>query len=146
MSGIIDFDNYSQDFIWDYKLHFPIPTLTYILNRTGEDILSKYGTETEANSTILKITRFAKNYLLQTRDNMLKWEYKIARDIDLLYEVLEYLLSFIDYAIIMGRYDELFNRIDKNEVIPSLEIAKQNLSVSRNAGFYIPHSEIRVGY
>lgn len=146
MGNIINFYDYSQDFIWDYKLHFPIPTRTYILNRTGEDMLSKFGTETEADAVILKMTRFAKNYLLPIRNNMLKWEYKIARDIDLLYEVLEYVLGFIDYAIIMGRYDEMFNKIDKNERIPSLEIAKQNLSVSRNAGFYVPEGEIRVGY
>ena len=39
---IVVFDNYSSgEFTWDYKLHFPIPTAEYILNRVGIDINNK---------------------------------------------------------------------------------------------------------
>jgi len=146
MSNIVNFNEYSNDFYWDFKLHFPIPTLNYILNRTGEDLLAKFETETEANGVVLKVSRTAKNYLFNSRTDMLKWEYAIARDIDMIYEVLEYLLSFIDFSIIMGRYDDLFMSIEKGKIFNSLQMAKENMKANRTATFYIPNDEIRVGY
>lgn len=146
MSNIVNFTEYSNDFYWDFKLHFPIPTLNYILNRTGEDLLAKFETETEANGVVLKVSRTAKNYLFNSRTDMLKWEYVIARDIDMIYEVLEYLLSFIDFSIIMGRYDDLFMSIEKGKIFNSLQMAKENMKANRTATFYIPNDEIRVGY
>lgn len=146
MSNIVNFNEYSNDFYWDFKLHFPIPTLNYILNRTGEDLLAKFETETEANAVVLKVSRTAKNYLFNSRTDMLKWEYAIARDIDMIYEVLEYLLSFIDFSIIMGRYEDLFMSIEKGKIFNSLQMAKENMKANRTATFYIPNDEIRVGY
>ncbi len=146
MSNIVNFYEYSNDFYWDFKLHFPIPTLNYILNRTGEDLLAKFETETEANAVVIKVVRTAKNYLFNSRTDMLKWEYAIARDIDMIYEILEYLLAFIDFSIIMGRYDDLFISIEKGKIFNVLEMAKDNLKANRSATFYVPNDKIRVGY
>ena len=36
---LVNFELYNEDFEWDYKLHFPLPTLEFIKKRTGEDML-----------------------------------------------------------------------------------------------------------
>ena len=93
MFELIKFENYSQDFKWDHHLHFPVPTLNYILNRTGQDLLLLFDTQQEAKGSVNAVVRTAKNFLFKGRRDILQWEWHIAHDIDVLYEILEYIME-----------------------------------------------------
>ena len=124
---LVNFKLYNNDFEWDYNLHFPIPTLQYITRRTGTDLLRFFDTELEAQGKIINVVRTAKNFLFSNRVDMKVWEYNIAHDKKLLYEVLEYILEFINFAFITGDYQELFIFNDEKKVSISLRSAKYNL-------------------
>lgn len=141
---IINFIEHNNDFEWDLALHFPVPTLNYIMKRTGEDLLKLYDTELSAQGAVIAATRSAKNYLFADRLDMEAWEYYTARDITLLYSVLEYIVEFINFALITGDYIEYFKA--STVKIESLGIfsAKQNLISARKVLPY--NAQIRVGY
>lgn len=133
MATLIDFELYSDDFEWDYKLHFPIPTLNYIKQRTGEDLTMKFDTELLAKGALITVIRTAKGYLFRDRLDMYEWEWLIAHDIKLLYDVLEYLMSFVDFAFISGNYTELHNLDRNSKDAPLLEYARSIVSGARKA-------------
>lgn len=60
---LVNFELYNEDFEWDHKLHFPVPTLEFIKKRTGEDMLESFDTALQAKGSVISITRSAKNYL-----------------------------------------------------------------------------------
>lgn len=124
---LINFELYNEDFVWDYRLHFPIPTINYVMRRTGTDLLRLFDTELVAEGNVISVTRTAKNFLFSNRVDMQAWEYNIAHDKELLYDVLEYVLEFINFAFISGDYQELFNYVDDKKISLSLKSAKNNL-------------------
>lgn len=124
---LVNFELYNNDFEWDYNLHFPIPTINYIIRRTGTDLLRFFDTELEAKGNVISVVRTAKNFLFSNRLDMKTWEYSIAHDKSLLYKVLEYVLEFINFAFITGDYEELFNFNDEKKLSISLKSAKNNL-------------------
>ena len=124
---LINFELYNEDFVWDYRLHFPIPTINYVMRRTGTDLLRLFDTQLIAEANVISVTRTAKNFLFSNRVDMQAWEYNIAHDKELLYDVLEYVLEFINFAFISGDYQELFNYVDEKKISLSLKSAKNNL-------------------
>ena len=52
---LLNFEKYKSDFKWDQKLHFPVPTINYVMQRTGENLLSYYNTEVEANGALITL-------------------------------------------------------------------------------------------
>lgn len=144
MNEIINFDLYDNDFKWDYKLHFPIPTLDYIKRRTGDSLSNNFDTLLEAEGAVIAVVRSAKNYLFSGRLDMKAWEFHMSRDIDLLYEVLEYLLEVINFAFVSGDYIEFFRVLDGKTESPALKNAKNSLLGARKT---IPYgAKIREGY
>ena len=128
---LIDFERYIGDFTWDYKLHFPVPTLNYITQRTGEDLLKLFNTELEANGKTISLTRSAKQFLFKNRVDEKAWEYEIAHNIDLLYEVLEYILEFINFAFITGDYIDYYKLSNSSVKSLGLTSTKNNLLGAR---------------
>lgn len=119
---LVDFSMFEVDFIWDYKLHFPIPTLQYIMNRSGIDILSKHDTTIEAEGEVLSIVRTARNFMYREKLNSEKRdiEYDMAHDIWLIYDVLEFVFEFIQLYYTSGEYDKLFMESTKLHNIPAI--------------------------
>lgn len=141
---LVDFKEHEEDFIWDYKLHFPIPTLNYITIRTGEDLLKTFSTKLEAQGKVLALTRSAKQFLFSTRVDERAWEYYMAHDLDLIYEVLEYVLEFINFAFITGEYIDYFKMTTSIQRNVGLNNAKHNLLGARKL---LPYGvKDRVGY
>lgn len=141
---LVNFELYNEDFEWDYKLHFPVPTLEFIKKRTGEDMLESFDTALQAKGSVISITRSAKNYLFFNRVDMKAWEYYISRDIDLIYDVLEYILEVINFAFISGDYIELYKVLEGKQRSLGLESAKSNLLGAVKV--LPPGAKVRVGY
>lgn len=133
---LIDFKEYSDTFEWDYILHFPIPTASYILNRTGIDVMAlKNNLEQQAKGEILLFTRTAKNYIFRNKtvSQRKKIEWLIAHDIETLMNVLEFVLEFIQIAYTSGEYDNIFKLQTNDKLfIPALEMAENNLGLQYN--------------
>lgn len=144
MKELVVFENYSQDFIWDKKLHFPIPTLNYVLNRTGQDLLLLFDTQEEAKGAVLAVVRTAKNFLFRGRRDILEWEWHIAHSIGLLYEVLEYLMEFINFAFISGNYDDFYKILDDKKKVRALEEARSILVGAKKVNIFV--NEYRKDY
>lgn len=125
--NLLNFIEYSEDFKWDYKLHFPVPTLKYIKDRTGNDLMLEFDTQEEAKGAVIAVTRSAKNFLFSGRRDMLAWEYDIAHNKNLLYEVLEYVLEFINFAFLSGSYEDIFRLETKAKESEALRNARANL-------------------
>jgi len=129
--GLVRFEEYEKDFIWDYKLHFPVPTIEYIYNRMGWNI--KNGREySEAKGYVLSIVREARNYLYEktqmTSMDRMRIEYIIAHEIEYIYDILEYVMSFMQVAYTSGdmlKFYEVLNRKEFN--IPAINYALGNL-------------------
>lgn len=127
MNKLVDFEKDKDDYTWDKIIHFPIPTLNYIMKRTGEDLLLDFDTKLEAEGKLVAITRTAKNYLFSNRVDLLAWEYTIAHDRQLLYEVLDYVLEFINFAFTTGDYKQLMEFKNDRSYSLALVNAKNNL-------------------
>lgn len=128
MKRLVEFANYVEDFNWDYNLHFPVPSVKYVARRTGVDLLKFFDTSLEAEGSLVAITRTAKNILFSGRRDMLAWEYDIAHNLKLIYEVLEYVLEFINFAFISGDYQKVFEFENNSKSLPqSILNARGNL-------------------
>ncbi len=134
---IVVFDNYSSEFAWDYKLHFPIPTAEYILNRVGIDINNRHDTTTEANGTILAIVRTARNYAYRgkTQLDILGTNYYLSHDIEMIYKALEYVMEFINIFYTSGSYLDLLN-VGQKVVIPAIDNALNDTNLLVNYARY----------
>lgn len=128
MKQLVEFANYVEDFNWDYNLHFPVPSVKYVARRTGVDLLKFFDTSLEADGSLVAITRTAKNILFSGRRDMLAWEYDIAHNLKLIYEVLEYVLEFVNFAFISGDYQKVFEFENNSKSLPqSILNARGNL-------------------
>lgn len=133
---LIKFQDYSDTFEWDYVLHFPIPTVNYVLNRTGIDIMSlKNNLEQQAKGELLLLTRTARNYIFRNKSVQQRKtiEWLIAHDIETLMNVLEFVLEFIQISYTSGEYDNIFKLQTNDKLfIPALEMAENNLGLQYN--------------
>lgn len=133
---LVNFQDYSDTFEWDYVLHFPIPTANYVLNRTGIDIMSlKNNLEQQAKGELLLLTRTARNYIFRNKSVQQRRtiEWLIAHDIVTLMDVLEFVLEFIQIAYTSGEYDNIFKTQTNDKLfIPALEMAENNLGLQYN--------------
>lgn len=139
---IVVFDNYSSEFRWDYKLHFPIPTANYILNRVGIDINSRHDTTDEANGTILAIVRTARNYAYRAKNqaDIIGTNYYLAHDIDMIYKALEYIMEFINIFYTSGSYLDLLN-VGQKVVIPAIDNALNDTNLLINYSRYAYYTD-----
>lgn len=144
MDKLLEFDKYKKDFTWDKILHFPIPTLNYIMQRTGEDMLLNFDTELEAKGAVVSIVRTSKLFLFSNRVDMLEWEYAIAHSEDILYQVLEYILEFINVAFVTGDYKQILEIRDNKDYSVALQNAKTNLLGARKVLPFV--TKFREGY
>ena len=130
---VVNFEEYSGDFKWDKRLHFPIPTAEYILNRTDIDINERHDTSTSAENTLVAIVRTAKNYMFKNKNRLdkLGTELYIATSIEVIYEVLEYIMEFVNIYYTSGSYLDLFNLGGKVS-IPAIEYALNSTNLLPN--------------
>lgn len=130
---LIRFEDYVHDFIWDTKMHFPIPTIKYILSRTGINISDRYDTTVEADGFIVGVTRTAKNYIFKDKliQDIQNTEYLLAHNLNALYEALEFICEFTKTALVSGDYNKLFSPTERKFTIPAIENAFNQLSFSR---------------
>ena len=133
---LVDFKEYEQDFKWDDKMHFPIPTLNYILNRMGYDIANGRD-EVEAWGYVLSAVREARNFAYAksnlTNKMRMRVEYAMAHNIDYIYDMLEYVMSFLQLLQTSGDLQKFFEVINsKTFNVPSINFALGNLSFLKN--------------
>lgn len=135
--NLVVFADYETEFIWDEKLHFPIPTANYILNRAGIDINGRHNTSDEANGTILAIVRTARNYAyrMKSQRDMVGTDYYLAHDINAIYNVLEYIMEFVNIFYTSGSYLDLFN-VGNKVVIPAIDNALGQTGLVANYSYY----------
>mgnify|MGYP003483089833 CR=1 FL=1 len=133
---LVNFEEYHEDFTWDFKLHFPIPTLNYILNRMGWDV-SKGGNEVEARGYVLAIIREARNYAYAKTNiinsNRIKVEYMMAHNVNYIYEMLEYCMTFLQLAYTSGDLQKFYEVINAPRFnVPAINHAIGSLSFLKN--------------
>lgn len=100
---------YGNDkFTWNFDIHFPVLTIDYASDQTGENLLSLQNGSTEkAEAELLKIARLTKAYILSKVPLIARkhLEYRIAKDPDLLNEILQVQLEVLQT---WGGYDSLY--------------------------------------
>jgi len=111
-----DGEYYGNDkFTWNFDIHFPVLTNEYAAEQTGRNLIIGQGGSTEkVEAELLKIARLAKSYLFSKvpligRKHL---EYRIAKDEDLLNDILQYQLEILQT---WGGYDSLYTIKDGAE-------------------------------
>ena len=150
---VIDFNNYKEDFVWDFFLHTPVMTPKFIMNKFGIDLVSFAGSAEQAQRMLTTLAKTAKDYLfsrlpMSSRDYQ---EFRLSRDIDLLWNYLEYQSAFIIAAVNTGSVYELYNitKYEKDKPYSAgLESAAVMATTKFRAAFWerIPGTLLRVGY
>lgn len=151
---IIAFTEYKEDFIWDTFLHTPIMTPKFVNNKFGIDLITFAGSEAQAARMLTTIAKIAKDYLfsrlpMRSRDYQ---EFRLSRDINLLWNYLEYQSAFVIAAVNAGSIYELYNITKGNDTnkpyISGLESAATLATVKFRVAYYerIPEKLLREGY
>lgn len=94
---------------YDKNAHIPYPTINYVLQETGEDLVTNYGNSAKAEAFIRQATKTAWNILRQSKiqETASALEYLIATNKDYRQAFLDYVCSFIFDIYTIGA-DEFF--------------------------------------
>ena len=135
---ILDFDNYSDDFIWNYDLHFPVPTVKYVVNNSGINVYNWHTTNEEAQGNLVALARATQNYIFRGKlaSDALGASYLIATNKDLLYKVLGIVLEFVVLYYSSGSFLDLYKQEKNINYIPAVENAINGLAINANCSFY----------
>jgi riboflavin synthase len=121
---------------YDYNLHLPIPTYSYIRSETGIDLIIATGTEQEASSTLKFLTRTAMNaikanVITETRNTI---EFLIAKN----KAHREAFLSVVAFLVLTTKGEGLTNLLKEGETniqqlskVAQLQAEANNLLVQR---------------
>ena len=148
---IIEFDNHASEFTWDMFLHFPIVSIDFVAEKAGINLIEHTGSEAEAENLLKQLAKVAKDYImsrvpLKSREYQ---EFRLSRDLDVLYEVLEFQIAFVIAATTTGSVYDLYsiNRIGAMKPgIVGIENAFAILSTKFRTFEKVPRSLYRVGY
>lgn len=114
-----------QDSFYDFKLHLPIPTIEFVLENAGFNMVEISGGELQAKNDIKFCTILASRimYADKLRETKQILEYLIATNQNYRLDFLIYVATFINDMIMNG----LINKLSE---ISNVESFAQNLSLS----------------
>jgi hypothetical protein len=102
------------NFTWNFLIHWPVMTIDFVETQLGVNITAGAGGTTEkVEANLLKIARISREYIMarlpynQIRQFL---EYRIAKDTDLLLDILLFQLEIIQT---WGGYNSLYRITDK---------------------------------
>lgn len=135
---------------YDNNLHIPIPKLSYVLLRTGEDLVVNTGSNEKARAFLVQMTQTAWLFLkqLKTLDTSNRLEYLIATDTEYRQAFLDYVCSFI-YDIYYGGYDPLLEPTERVRLLDGMTPKTRAFvegSLLNIGTFYRFEYKYRVGY
>jgi len=134
---------------YDAKDHMAYPTLSYILQETGEDIIANQGSELKANAYVKQMTKTCWSILASSKDSLdtiSRLEYKIATDEKYRKDFIDYVCSFI-YDLVINGADMLFNSDKKGlqALTPKTRAMVQSSSLAVGRFVFFEYN-YRVGY
>lgn len=132
---------------YDYNLHMPIPTLSFIADETGENMVINTGSEQKARALVKKYTKIAFNLIMstkiqQTRNDL---EYLIATNAEYRYAFISFVAGLISDIYVAG--DEALLLASGVDITKHLTISTRALleggvlSIGRFAGLRYRHRE-----
>jgi len=135
---------------YDTKKHTAYPTLEYVLETTGEDLIANQGDVLKGKAFLKQITETAFNILKQSKikDTANRLEYLIATNEAYRQAFLDYVCSFI-YDLYYGGVDVLLSPTDKLKLTNTLSPKTKSyvegslLGIDRFVWF---HYDYHVGY
>lgn len=149
---VIEFDKYTEDFIWNYFFHTPVLTPKKVMNEIGVDVVSFFGSEAQAQRQLSSIAATAKNFIfgrLPIRSKDVQ-EFILSRDIRVLYDYLQYQMTFVIAATTSGSIQHFYEAVKLNDktVVSGLESAAATIISKYRAPryFIIPTDLLRKGY
>jgi hypothetical protein len=134
---------------YDLTSHTPYPKLEYILEQTGEDLITA-SDEAKAKAQVYSFTKTAKNFLFSSKlpETRRQLEYLIATDEDYRLAFLDYVVSFIQDVFLVG-VDNFFkptSKLDVTEVLSPKTKSFITGSILSASVFKYFHFEYHVGY
>lgn len=131
---------------YDIENHTPYPTLGFIKQETGEDLISNQGNEQRAIAFVKQVTDISFSILKQSKDTLdtiNRLEYLIATD-------EEYRLLFLNYVckVIYAMFTYGADFLEKNEGINGLPsmVKSYVLGSKLSLGKWVFDYKYRVGY
>lgn len=134
---------------YDIKKHLAYPTIGYIKEQTGEDILlNQEGNSERANAFVIQITQTCWNIIKSTKqslDTISRLEYMIATDESYRQDFLDFVCSFIYdmYSVGAEKVFESSKPIDSLSARTRALLETSKLSVGTFSPF---EYQYRVGY
>lgn len=101
------------DSVYNFTLHLPIPTITYIAQETGIDLVVSTGSTTQANATLRFMTKTAMNAIKTnlTSEAKITVEYLIAKSAKYRAAFLD-VVAYLILAVKGNGIDELLKEGD----------------------------------
>lgn len=139
------------DSTYDFKLHMPIPSLDFIRQETGEDLIILSGTESKAKAHVKNLTKLAMSYVLadKIRNTRYKLEYLIAKNAEYRYAFLNFVAQIVFEVINSSALETyLSNAKDLDNMFTNWTKTTLKGSILNVDYFRQPlkTEEIRVGY
>lgn len=136
---------------YDYDLHLPIPTVDFIKQETGEDLILLAGNETKAKAFLRQIANFTMSFVKRDRskETAYKLEYLIAKNKEYRHAFIMF-VSNIVFEIINSQAMETYLTSGKNidDMFTGLTKTQYEGSILNVYYFteYLDSNVIRVGY
>lgn len=116
------------DYTWDFVNHWPILTIDYLENETGVNLASKKGNAELAAIELAKVSKLSKLFLFKQllRETQYKLEYIIAKDQDVLYEVLQYQVHIFEAGFVDGGWLSMYETTDEYGIKSTIGMAAED--------------------
>lgn len=143
----------TEDFVWNFKTHWPELTQDYIEDLTGYDLANKAGSDYKAQQQIKTVSRLSKSFLFKKlkRDTQQTLTYFVAKDTDFLNEALLYQIEIFMAGFVDGGWISMYETTDEYGIKSSIGKAAEDfldssiLTIAQYS-YYLKPELINVGY
>lgn len=136
----------TEDYTWDFKLHWPHMSIDYVENNTNVNVIIPAGSEEQAEANLAKIARISRLYIMSRVPGPSQpiLEYRVAKDIDVLEEVLQFQLEILQT---WGGYNSLYKTDTEGTIGEAAELYFQGSSMNQRLYSYsVPMDKYRKDY
>ena len=147
---VVEFNNYSDMFDWNFFYHIPVLAPKWINNNLGIDLISFSGSEAQAKRFLLQIAILSRNFAFgklpnHSRDFQI---FLMSRDLELIKNFLDFQSTFVIAGVNSGSIYEFLNIQRTASNTPGLDIAASQLKTKFwTPSFYsIPEKYLYKGY
>ena len=118
----------TDEYTWDFDNHWPILTNSFLEDETGVSLAAKKGNTELATVELKKISKLSKIFLYEKllKETQFKLEYFVAKDSEVLREVMEYQVQIFEAGFVDGGWLSMYETTDEYGIKSSIGMAAED--------------------